>query len=534
MQEAGTGALELLKFPWQLSPGHPSFGWPGSSARAARGPGASAGLRGSGARQETPTAHSPPELGLWIAQAALEAPPVSAPWPTGAQTAPVLRSFSVGPSRPTPLKCIRFNPDATVWVAKQRILCSLTQSLKDVLNYGLFQPASNGRDGKFLDEERLLREYPQPVGKGVPSLEFRYKKRVYKQSNLDEKQLAKLHTKTNLKKFMDHIQHRSVEKIVKMLERGLDPNFHDLDTGETPLTLAAQLDDPAEVIKALRNGGAHLDFRARDGMTALHKAARARNQVALKTLLELGASPDYKDSYGLTPLYHTAIVGGDPYCCELLLHEHATVCCRDENGWHEVHQACKYGHVQHLEHLLFYGADMAAQNASGNTALHICALYNQDSCARVLLFRGGNKEQKNHNSQTPFQVGGSQSQHPLRVRGRGRPRGVPRGPVCWTRGGPVSRGTSPAFGGCVLLAPSLLRAGAADTFQSAVPCSDSSLWGVGEGSPGKASLSLFWGGGLSSLGPPRGLWSPSGGEQPWPSVGRQGAPWRGVGAKLPS
>lgn len=35
--------------------------------------------------------------------------------------------------------------------------------------------------------------------------------------------------------------------------------------------------------------------------------------------------------------------------------------------------------MQHLEHLLFYGADMAAQNASGNTALHICALYNQVS-----------------------------------------------------------------------------------------------------------------------------------------------------------
>lgn len=68
-------------------------------------------------------------------------------------------------------KCLRFNPDATVWVAKQRILCSLNQSLKDVLNYGLFQPASNGRDGKFLDEERLLREYPQPAGQGVPSLE---------------------------------------------------------------------------------------------------------------------------------------------------------------------------------------------------------------------------------------------------------------------------------------------------------------------------------------------------------------------------
>ncbi|XP_058858999.1 SH3 and multiple ankyrin repeat domains protein 2-like isoform X5 [Acipenser ruthenus] len=301
-------------------------------------------------------------------------------------------------------KCMRFNPDATVWVAKQRILCTLNQSLKDVLNYGLFQPASNGRDGKFLDEERLLREYPQPINKGVPSLEFRYKTRVYKQANIDEKQFAKLHTKANLRKFMDHVHHCQMDKIIKMLERGLDPNYHDPETGETPLTFAAHLDNTVDVIKALKNGGAHLDFRARDGMTALHKAAKSKNQVALTTLLELGASPDYKDSRGLTALYHTAMVGGDPYCCELLLHEHTTISCMDENGWQEIHQACRYGHDQHLEHLLFYGADMSAQNASGNTALHVCALYNQDSCARVLLFRGANKEIKNYNSQTPFQV----------------------------------------------------------------------------------------------------------------------------------
>ncbi|XP_039212804.1 SH3 and multiple ankyrin repeat domains protein 2 isoform X4 [Crotalus tigris] len=301
-------------------------------------------------------------------------------------------------------KCIRFNPEASVWVAKQRILCTLNQSLKDVLNYGLFQPPNNGREGKFLDEERLLMEYPQNANKGVPSLEFSYKKRIYRQLNLDEKQVAKFHTKANFRKCMDLIHHRSVEKLIKMLDRGLDPNYHDLESGETPLTLAAQLSNTAEVIKALKNGGAHLDFRAKDGMTALHKAARAKNQLTLKTLLDLGASPNYKDSCGLTPLYHTAVVGEDPSCCELLLHEHATVGCRDENGWQEIHQACRYGHVQHLEHFLFYGADMGTQNASGNTALHICALYNQDSCARVLLLRGANKELKNYNNQSPFQV----------------------------------------------------------------------------------------------------------------------------------
>jgi len=173
---------------------------------------------------------------------------------------------------------------------------------------------------------------------------------------------------------------------------------------ECPLSLAAQLDNATDLLKVLRNGGAHLDFRTRDGLTAVHCAARQRNAAALTTLLDLGASPDYKDSRGLTPLYHSALGGGDALCCELLLHDHAQLGITDENGWQEIHQACRFGHVQHLEHLLFYGADMGAQNASGNTALHICALYNQESCARVLLFRGANKDVRNYNSQTAFQV----------------------------------------------------------------------------------------------------------------------------------
>ncbi|XP_029971494.1 SH3 and multiple ankyrin repeat domains protein 2b [Salarias fasciatus] len=301
-------------------------------------------------------------------------------------------------------KCMRLDLDWTVWTAKQRVLCSLNQSLKDVLNYGLFQPARDGRDGKFLDEGRTLREYPQPISKGVPVLEFRYKSRVYRQQNLDQKQISKIHTKANLRRFLDLVQHNQADKVAKMLERGFDPNYQDQETGECPLTLAAHLENAAELIQVLKNGGAHLDFRARDGLTALHRAARDRNQQVLKTLLDLGASPDYRDRRGLTPLYHSVLVGGEPACCELLLQNRAGVCCQDENGWQGAHQACRHGHVQHLEHLLFYGADMSAQNASGNTALHVCALYNQDSCARVLLVRGADKEVKNFNSQSPFQV----------------------------------------------------------------------------------------------------------------------------------
>ncbi|KAI5930698.1 SH3 and multiple ankyrin repeat domains protein 1 [Manis javanica] len=301
-------------------------------------------------------------------------------------------------------KCLRFNPDATIWTAKQQVLCALSESLQDVLNYGLFQPATSGRDANFLEEERLLREYPQSFEKGVPYLEFRYKTRVYKQTNLDEKQLAKLHTKTGLKKFLEYVQLGTSDKVARLLDKGLDPNYHDSDSGETPLTLAAQTEGSVEVIRTLCLGGAHIDFRARDGMTALHKAACARHCLALTALLDLGGSPNYKDRRGLTPLFHTAMVGGDPRCCELLLFNRAQLGIADENGWQEIHQACQRGNSQHLEHLLFYGAEPGAQNASGNTALHICALYNKETCARILLYRGANKDVKNNNGQTPFQV----------------------------------------------------------------------------------------------------------------------------------
>ena len=51
--------------------------------------------------------------------------------------------------------------------------------------------------------------------------------------------------------------------------------------------------------------------------------------------------------------------------------------CRDEYLSSELHQACRLGLVQHVEHLLFYRAEINATNLAGNTPLHICAATNQ-------------------------------------------------------------------------------------------------------------------------------------------------------------
>ncbi|KAK1130977.1 hypothetical protein K0M31_017282, partial [Melipona bicolor] len=275
--------------------------------------------------------------------------------------------------------------------------------LKESFNYGLFCPPVNGKAGKFLDEERRLGDYPfnGPVG----YLELKYKRRVYKMLHLDEKQLKAMHTRTNLRRLLEYVANSQVEKIAKMCSKGLDPNFHCQETGETPLTLATTLKKPSKVIIALVNGGALLDYRTKEGLTAMHRAVERNSLEAVKTLLELGASPNYKDTKGLTPLYYSVIYKTDPMLCETLLHDHATIGAQDLQGWQEVHQACRNNLVQHLDHLLFYGADMNARNASGNTPLHVCAVNNTDSsCIRQLLFRGAQKDSLNYANQTPYQV----------------------------------------------------------------------------------------------------------------------------------
>ncbi|KAE9550115.1 hypothetical protein FO519_006675 [Halicephalobus sp. NKZ332] len=276
------------------------------------------------------------------------------------------------------------------------------QALPQSFNFGLFLPPCGSRAGKFLLEDRPIRDYP--FHDCVPYLELKYKKRVYKMLKLDEKALKQMHSKSNLKKFMDYVQNRNSEKVEKWCTQGMDPNFHD-PQGETPLTLASGIPNNRNVLIALVGGGAHLDFRNSEGQTGMHKAAFLSIAENVKTLLELGASPNYRDPIGLTPLYYSMLTtDSSDAVAEMLLSEAAEVGIVDMHGNHELHQACKNGLMKHVEHLLYYGADINAQNVNGNTPLHVCAVNNRPDCTRVLLFRGTDPLIQNKQGQTALHV----------------------------------------------------------------------------------------------------------------------------------
>lgn len=62
---------------------------------------------------------------------------------------------------------------------------------------------SAGKSGKFLDEERLVSDYP--LMDPVAYLELRYKRRVYRMVNVDEKQIKQLHTRVRNHSTFPHL-----------------------------------------------------------------------------------------------------------------------------------------------------------------------------------------------------------------------------------------------------------------------------------------------------------------------------------------
>ena len=136
----------------------------------------------------------------------------------------------------------------------------------------------------------------------ISYFQLKFKRRVYKMLNLDEKQLKNINSRTNLKKFLDHVLANNVEKVGKMCNKGLDPNFHCPESGETPLSLISGIRNrPARMVMALVNGGAILDYRTKDGATAMHRAVATNNIEAVRTMLELGARCVHKSSKFLCP-----------------------------------------------------------------------------------------------------------------------------------------------------------------------------------------------------------------------------------------
>ncbi len=138
-----------------------------------------------------------------------------------------------------------------------------------------------------------------------------------------------------------------------VLARGLDPNLHDPERGETGLILAMRYGAMKVARVLLAHSGLKVDEQASNGNTALMMAAFQKNKSAVLALLEKGAQINRP---GWTAL-HYAAAAGDLDIMKLLLERHAYIDAASPTGTTPLMLAAREGQEEAVSLLLEEGAD---------------------------------------------------------------------------------------------------------------------------------------------------------------------------------
>ncbi|KFP70703.1 PREDICTED: ankyrin repeat and SOCS box protein 3-like [Acanthisitta chloris] len=216
-------------------------------------------------------------------------------------------------------------------------------------------------------------------------------------------------------------RHGSVECLHVLLEAGADLNNVTTEA-TTPLFLAVE-NKHTEVVKFLLQHGANVEGpHCWSGWNSLHQAAFQGSTEIMKVLLEKGASKNYRDDFGITPLFVAAQYGqleslrllvshgadincqakdkatplliaaqeGHLECVKLLLTAGAdpNLYCNEDNWQLPIHAAAEMGHAKILE-LLIPVTDRLCDKGKGKVSPVYSAVYGGDEeCLEMLLKQG--------------------------------------------------------------------------------------------------------------------------------------------------
>jgi ankyrin repeat protein len=138
-----------------------------------------------------------------------------------------------------------------------------------------------------------------------------------------------------------------------LLKRGLDPNLHEPERGETALIIAMRHDANRVFKLLLEHPRIDLEAQSANGSTALMMAAFKHNKAAVKAMIAKGAQVNRK---GWTPL-HFAAAAGDLDIMNILLEHHAYIDAGSPSGLTPLMLAAREGMEDAVKLLLEQGAD---------------------------------------------------------------------------------------------------------------------------------------------------------------------------------
>lgn len=176
---------------------------------------------------------------------------------------------------------------------------------------------------------------------------------------------------------------RDSAAVIQLLNRGMDVNTVNR-TGDTLLIQAVRSDMP-ELVDALLQRRARLNFRNRNGETALSIAAFIGNMAYVQRIVESGAEVDF---YGWPPITYAAF-NGHAEIVEYLIKKGADINTKTENGSTALYLAARNGHVAVVKLLLGHEADPKIANQNDETAVDAAIKGNHTEILDLLRAAGG-------------------------------------------------------------------------------------------------------------------------------------------------
>lgn len=158
--------------------------------------------------------------------------------------------------------------------------------------------------------------------------------------------------------FFRAVQLDDARTVKAVLARGLDPNLHDPERGETGLIIAMRHEALQVAQLLLAHPRLKVDEPAPNGNTALMMAAYQKNKPAVLALLAKGAQINRPGWAAL----HYAAAAGDLDIMKLLLERHAYIDAESPTGTTPLMLAAREGQEEAVQLLLDEGADASLKD----------------------------------------------------------------------------------------------------------------------------------------------------------------------------
>lgn len=203
----------------------------------------------------------------------------------------------------------------------------------------------------------------------------------------------------NEKSFLAAARAHDLLAINAFIDAGINLNAQDQTDGRTALLSAAARGD-LEVVNLLLTRGADVNVKDKRGYTALTHAIEAMYEDVVDALL---ARPELDpNTRGLNerPALFSYVWRDSKTRTERLLALGADVNAQDADGDTALHGAAQTGNVEILTMLLNKGAKPNTKNSVGGTPLMWAAVYGNREAAELLLQRGADASLKDNDGLT--------------------------------------------------------------------------------------------------------------------------------------